>query len=57
MVVHLVAFLVGKQVAVMLATVAAVIVAVAAHANAELQKFVEGNVVDDHVVDHANTLE
>ena len=40
----------------MLATVVA-IVAVAAHANAEPQKFVERNVVNDPVVDHANTLE
>ena len=50
------ALLVDKQVSVMLATVV-VIVAVAAHANAELQKTVEGNVVDDLVVDHANILE
>ena len=56
MVVHLVAFLVDKQVPVVLATVV-VIVAVAALANAEPQKIVEGNVVDDPVVGHANILE
>ena len=56
MVAHLVALLVDKQVSVMLATVA-VIVAVAAHATAEPQKTVGGNVVDDLVVDHANILE
>ena len=40
----------------MMATVVAVIVAVAAQANAEPQKIVEDNIADDPVVDHANAL-
>ena len=57
MVVHLVAFLVEKQVPVTMATVVAVIVAVAAQANAEPQKLVEDNIADNPVVDHANAFE
>ena len=41
----------------MMATVAVVIVVVAAQATVEPQKTVEDNVADNPVVDHANALE